>query len=259
MPTALFLSPHLDDVAFSCGGMLAQLGDAGWRTVLVTAFTATVLPATGFALACQTDKGLGPEVDYMALRREEDRAAAAILGAGELRWLGLPEAPHRGYGSAAALFGDARADDDVWRPLAVRIEALVAELRPSLVLAPQGLGNHIDHRQMIRAVEHAGVERVAFYRDTPYAIRNQHALPGVETRGARVQVVGIGAGLERKLAASCAYASQIGFQFGGPAPLRAALRDFALREGNGEPAERFLVPAAAASDLLPGSHVPALL
>ena len=86
---------------FSCGGLLAQLGDRGWRTVLATAFTATVLPATGFALACQLDKGLGPEVDYMALRRDEDRAAAAILGVSDLRWLDLPEAPHRGYGSRA--------------------------------------------------------------------------------------------------------------------------------------------------------------
>ena len=96
MPTALVLSPHLDDAAFSCGGTVAQLADAGWRSVMVTAFTATVLPATGFALACQLDKGLGPEVDYMALRREEDRAAAVILGVADLRWLDLPEAPHRG-------------------------------------------------------------------------------------------------------------------------------------------------------------------
>ena len=241
MPTALFLSPHLDDVAFSCGGLLAQLGDAGWRTVMATAFTATVLPATGFALACQTDKGLDPAVDYMALRREEDRAAAAILGVTELRWLGLPEAPHRGYHSAPALFGGVRGGDDVWRELAPLIAALRQEFQPDLVLAPQGLGGHVDHLQAIRAVGEApGPGALAFYRDTPYAIRNPQALPSPMVGGLTQHIVEIEAGLDRKVAASCAYGSQIGFQFGGAAGLDRALREFASREGAGRPAERFL-------------------
>ena len=151
MPTALFLSPHLDDAAFSCGGAVALLGDAGWRCVVATAFTASVPDPTGFALACQLDKGLGPEVDYMALRRDEDRDACALLGA-EPCWLGLPEAPHRGYEAAPALFGPAHPADDVWRAVADKVAALLAELRPDRVYAPQGLGGHVDHRQVIRAV-----------------------------------------------------------------------------------------------------------
>ena len=259
MLTALFLSPHLDDAAFSCGGLIAQLGDAGWRTVMATAFTATVLPATGFALACQTDKGLGPEVDYMALRRAEDWVAADILGVSDLRWLGLPEAPHRGYNTASALFGAVSDDDDVWRPLAGQISALANELRPDLILAPQGLGNHVDHRQMIRAVMNVAPQHLAFYRDTPYAIRNPDAAPHVGRPDLRECALGIADGLERRIAASCGYASQVGFQFGGPAPLAAALREFALREGQGRPAERFLAAGDCAMDLLPGGHRAAIL
>ena len=72
MPTALFLSPHLDDVAFSCGGALLRLtDDPDWRVVLCTVFTASVPDPQGFALRCQTDKGIPAEVDYMALRRTE--------------------------------------------------------------------------------------------------------------------------------------------------------------------------------------------
>ena len=259
MPTALFLSPHLDDVAFSCGGLVAQLGDAGWRTVMATAFTATVLPATGFALACQTDKGLEPDVDYMALRRGEDRLAANILGVSDLRWLDQPEAPHRGYGSAPELFGAISGDDEAWRPLAAQISALADELRPDLVLAPQGLGNHVDHRQMIRAVLQVAPQHLAFYRDTPYAIRNPDAVPCVDQPGMRDCTVGIVDGLDRKIAASCSYGSQVGFQFGGPAPLAAALREFAVREGRGRPAERFVAVSRAAMDLLSGSHQTAIL
>ena len=108
MRRAVAVSPHLDDAAFSAGGVLAGLAAAGWDVALVTVFTATVPEPTGFALACQTDKGFGPEVDYMALRRDEDHAAAAVLGLGEVVHLPLPEAPHRGYGSPAELFGRVR-------------------------------------------------------------------------------------------------------------------------------------------------------
>ena len=240
MPTALFLSPHLDDVAFSCGGLLAQLGDAGWRTVMATAFTRSVPNPAGFALACQTDKGLAPDVDYMALRRAEDRAAATILGT-EPRWLDLPEAPHRGYHSALALFGPVLDGDDIWRPLTNLLADLLAELRPDLLFGPQGLGNHVDHRQVITAVlALSDPPCLAFYRDAPYAVRNQSALPDVRVAGLPPCAAAIRSGLDRKVAASCAYASQIGYQFGGPVPLGQALRAFAKDEGGGAPAERFL-------------------
>ncbi len=240
MPTALFLSPHLDDVVFSCGGLVAQLGDAGWRTVMATAFTRSVPDPTGFALACQTDKGLEPGVDYMALRREEDRTAAAILGT-EPRWLDLPEAPHRGYHSAPALFGPLLDGDDIWRQLAAMLAELITALRPGLVVAPQGLGSHVDHRQLITAVlALADPPPLAFYRDAPYAIRNQGATPDVRLLGLPSCAAGIASGLDRRVASSCAYASQIGFQFGGPAALDRALRAFAAAEGSGVPAERFL-------------------
>ena len=236
--TALALSPHLDDAVFSCGGLLARLADAGWRVCMVTAFTQSVVPASGFALACQLDKGLPPDIVYMALRRAEDGAAAAILGV-EPRWLGLPEAPHRGYDSAPALFGAVRAGDDIWHPLAGQLTALVDELQPALVLAPQGLGAHVDHRQMIRALQAVQVPgATAWYRDTPYAIRNPAALPDVALAGLGEVMVEIVQALDRKLMAACAYASQVGFQFGGPAPAAAALQAFALHEGNGTAAER---------------------
>jgi hypothetical protein len=75
----------------------------------VTCLTQSVPDPTGFALACQTDKGLAPDVDCLALRRAEDEEAMALLGATEVVHLPLPEAPHRGYGSAAELLaGGAR-------------------------------------------------------------------------------------------------------------------------------------------------------
>ena len=110
----LAVSPHLDDAAFSVGATLARLSDAGHDVTVVTVFTASVPSPTGFALACQTDKGLGPDVDYMDVRRAEDAAAQAVL---QTAWEHLPfrEAPHRGYASAAALFAGVRPADVVWQ------------------------------------------------------------------------------------------------------------------------------------------------
>ncbi len=241
MPTALFVSPHLDDVAFSCGGLAALLADRGWHTVLATVFTRSVVPATGFALACQLDKGLPAEADYMALRRDEDLRAAAHLAVGAVHWLDLPEAPHRGYGSAPALFGAVQANDGIATQLGHGLSTLAACAPPDLVLAPQGLGNHVDHQQVIRAVQAVfPADRIAYYRDTPYAIRDPAAAPLACVPAGMPSRVDIGAALDRKVAASAAYATQIGFQFGGAEPLSAALRSFALREGGGIPAECFL-------------------
>ena len=240
MPIALFLSPHLDDVVFSCGGFAAGLADAGWRTVLITVFTQSVVPASGFALACQLDKGLGPDVDYMALRRGEDTQAASILSFGDVRWLELPEAPHRGYNSAAELFGTLHEQDSVEFEIAAKFIGLAAELQPDLVLAPQGLGNHVDHQQVIKAANHifpAG--RVAYYRDTPYAIRQPGAIALPSVPAGVASTIPIAAALDRKIAAAQAYTSQVGFQFGGNEQVDRALRAFAVAEGNGVPCERF--------------------
>lgn len=244
MRSALFLSPHLDDVAFSCAGTLAHLLDAGWRARVVTVFTGSVLNPRGFALACQTDKGLGPEVDYMSLRREEDQEFARILNVPIEHWP-LLEAPHRGYESAPELFAGARADDEVWRDIAARLQVLEA---PDLVFAPQGLGNHVDHLQVIRAVLETGwSNKMLWYRDTPYAIRQPDAEPsGLLPHILEERAVDIGSHLQRKIEGAGAYASQIGFQFGGAEQVASKLRDFHEREAKRAQRrgffERFLAP-----------------
>ncbi|HEU0103773.1 MAG TPA: PIG-L family deacetylase [Mycobacteriales bacterium] len=214
----LAVSPHLDDAAFSVGGTLAALADAGHQVTVATVFTRSVPAPTGFALACQTDKGLGPEVDYLALRREEDRAAMAVLGATPLH-LDLPEAPHRGYGSAPDLFAGVHPDDGMWRQVA----GLLAGLDADLWLGPQGLGGHVDHLQVLRAL--AGLDRpVLWWRDSPYVLRAPGALPGPDLP-AGLAPVELPQDRGRRADACACYASQLGFQFGGVDAMRAALAD----------------------------------
>lgn len=246
MPSALFLSPHLDDVAFSCSATLMQLISAGWNVQLVTVFTASVENPQGFALACQTDKGLAPEVDYMALRRAEDREFCRLAGIENARYWDFAEAPHRGYDSAPELFAGVKTGDEVWREIAEKLRGLDDF---DAVFAPQGLGNHVDHLQVIRAVFDADLAaKTRWYRDTPYAIRQPDAAPS-EWLPPGLDEIFVPFGtpiIAQKVAACCAYESQIGFQFGGAIEVARKLADFHRAEallGACPPfAERFLAP-----------------
>lgn len=241
------MSPHLDDVGFSCGGTLIALGQEGWRTVVVTAFTASHPGPTGFALACQLDKGLGADVDYLALRRAEDDEFAERAGVSRSVRLDLLEAPHRGYHSAPELFGPLAADDDVWRTVASGLRSVMAEEHPDRVFAPQALGDHVDHRQVVRAMVEAVADTDAetdtwWYRDTPYAMRVAPSSPPDGRREVAVAIDPVA-----KARAAAAYATQLGFQFGGTEAMAVALTDFARaegwRSGSDHPVETFLLEA----------------
>jgi LmbE family N-acetylglucosaminyl deacetylase len=217
--TILAVSPHLDDAAFSAGGMLAEWASAGHRVVIATVFTQSVADPAGFALSCQTDKGIAPHVDYMALRRAEDAAACARLGV-QAVWLDLPEAPHRGYDSAPELFAGVRTDDaDMWQTVRDRLAPLVAEYQPALLLSCQGLGDHADHRVVVRAVraisEQSGTG-AAWWADLPYAMRQPTA--DAPERGEARAVALSPSDLRAKLDACAAYASQLGYQFARDLP-----------------------------------------
>ncbi|KQP03976.1 PIG-L family deacetylase [Methylobacterium sp. Leaf93] len=234
MPVALALSPHLDDAAFSCGGTLATLAEAGWKVVMTTIFTATVADPKGFALACQTDKGLGPEIDYMALRRDEDRHAAEALGIAPPLHLPFREAPHRGYGTAPELFADPRDDDVIVDALGDAVSCLVGDLSPDIVFAPQAVGGHVDHVQLVRAISQARwTVPILWWRDFPYTVRDAapkepfkgdfHRLP---ERACRYSALA-----EARKGASCsAYATQLTFQFGGVEGLMGRLAGEARTE-----------------------------
>ncbi len=218
MTTLLAISPHLDDAVFSAGATLWRAARRGWRVVVATVFTGNVAQPTGFALACQLDKGLTADIDYMALRRAEDKEACARLGV-EAFHLPLLEAPHRGYDNAPALFADVHPGDSAKTQVPRAIADLLADLRPDILLAPLGIGGHVDHLVVRDAV--AGLNNppiTLLWEDWPYLDRSDLL--------ARNQALSIPAGPNAravKLSACTAYASQLGFQFGGEAALRDRL------------------------------------
>ena len=224
MPTALAISPHLDDAVFSAGGTLAELARAGWRVIVATVFTASVPDPQGFALACQLDKGLSADIDYMALRRDEDAAACAAIGAEPL-WLPFPEAPHRGYASAIDLFAGMRGDDRIVEKIGPALQDLIRSLAPDEIFAPQAIGAHVDHVAVYTALRPCR-RPLRLWADFPYASRsNVRASPfAAECDGMTEEKIQLGlTGFKDKTEATAAYVSQLGFQFGGIEGAEAAM------------------------------------
>ena len=216
----LAVSPHLDDAVFSAGARLAEHAMAGDEVMVATCFTGNVARPTGFALACQLDKGFRAEVDYMALRRAEDVEACAAIGAEPLH-LPLLEAPHRGYDSAAALFGRRLASDAALPDLVAALEQVAAACHPDLVYGPYGVGDHVDHHLVREAVERVFASTpVVWWEDYPYAMRQPVPPPDVVREPVADEAAA------RKLAATLAYGSQLPFQFGGADAAEAALREW---------------------------------
>lgn len=200
--------------------------------MLATVFTQSVPNPSGFALECQLDKGLPAKEDYMALRRLEDQRFADRAGADKLVWLDHPEAPHRGYESAPALFNGLLPEDEVWTGVAKDLDLLISRYEPDIIFLPQALGDHVDHLQVVRAALCViPPERIAWYRDVPYAIRNPVARPSSLVPKDTLETgLDVSDFLETKLDAAAAYATQLEFQFGGEEKMRETLSRFAGQE-----------------------------
>lgn len=211
MKRILAVSPHLDDAVFSAGGTLAEHALAGDAVTVLTCFTGNVEQPQGFALACQLDKGLAPDIDYMELRRAEDEAACTRIGATALHWPFL-EAPHRGYESAPALFGDVLPGDDIAASLCEKLGAFLQNEKFDMCYGPYGIGGHVDHLVVRDALKHvAPACRMIWWEDFPYAMRGAAPAPGMQRHSLSDHSA------HRKLAAVLSYRSQLAFQFGSRA------------------------------------------
>ena len=119
------VSPHFDDAVLGCGLLLAAHPGATVITVLggfPAAYPDTVTP-------WDAQGGFRDGDDVVAARREEDRAAMALLGCTPV-WLGFSDHQYL-----------ARADRYRPEEVAGPLEAAILEADPTAVLIPFGLAN----------------------------------------------------------------------------------------------------------------------
>lgn len=227
MSSVLVLSPHLDDAAFSLGPLLAQHSKSV-RFIVATAFSKSVDTPSSFALACQLDKGLSVDDDYMAIRTREDLGWAEAMGV-ETAYGELPEAPHRGYNSAAALFGPLLPEIELQKHLFEWTTHLLRLYKPIALLSPLSIGNHVDHVLIKETAERFNTTDtdVYFYKDLPYAggsksASTQHYFHGSHQMHEHLFKFS-NESTEIALTATNAYKTQIPFQFGDVSQMQIKL------------------------------------
>lgn len=184
-----YLSPHLDDVALSCGGLVWEQTQSGAAITILTVCAGDP-PTHGLSPFAESLHARW-ETDQQAagLRRREDQAACAILGAAP-RHLDIPDCIYRQapgsapsapflYDSEESLFGPLHPAEE---NLVAALSALLAGSLPadSRLVCPLTLGGHVDHRLTRAAAERLG-RPLWYYPDFPYALDAPDqvaALPG---------------------------------------------------------------------------------
>jgi LmbE family N-acetylglucosaminyl deacetylase len=186
------VSPHLDDAALSCGGLMAHAASRTSVTV-VTLFTeANRGPHTLSARRYLHQVGAHSAETLYQQRRAEDRAALEPKGitcvhagltealfrrrpvkARRRLWAHLmPELAHiypvyRLHLTSGRI---ATADADTLRDAEGFVQRLVGSGR-HLLMAPLGVGGHVDH-VLARSVAERSGARVVYYSDFPYNQQN---------------------------------------------------------------------------------------
>jgi len=176
----LFVSPHLDDVALSCGGYVRYLTRAGELVIVLTVFAADLPAGTALSWLArrnQTAWRLGDAP--FAARRDEDAAAMQLLGA-QFRHLNFLDAIYRrdfagrylymGRSVGVSVHPDDRQNCEPRVRHEVEQVLQTYKSQDVHLYVPLGAGGHVDHLLVRHAGELAHESGViAYYEDFPYA------------------------------------------------------------------------------------------
>lgn len=232
----VFLSPHLDDVVYSCGGTLSVLARRGERPLVVTVFAGEPSPGTPLtdaAVAKHRRMGMADPHDVrsaMALRRREDGTALERCGADHL-WLDHVDAIYRGTPPSYPrrelyLGGDVHPSDRATlHEITTELLGVHRRLPGINWYAPLGVGRHVDHQLVHSAASRlaCGGASVSFYEDFPYVTDERSLGRRLEETAASLEpsLLVIGEQLRIRTEASRAYRSQLVGNFGTEAAFEA--------------------------------------
>ena len=172
----IFLSPHFDDVALSCGALVWDMTHQGNQVEIWTVM-AGYPPDENFSpFAQETHLVWGKSGrEAIDMRRDEDRTACNILGAVP-RHFHWPDVIYRYDENDAAPM--VNGDEELFNkpPESSIVGDIVNHLtnqipKDATLVLPMGLGGHLDHRAVVQAG--AKLPRVDFYyADYPYILKN---------------------------------------------------------------------------------------
>lgn len=235
----VYLSPHLDDAVLSCGARLwvERMAGLAPRVITICAGIPEGERISPFALYQHERWGLVPRP--FLLRRAEDVAALARLDVSDVLHLDVPDAIYRYgeagsalYASEAGIFGDLAVEE---HHLVAAIADQLGPLLPSPpsgeVVAPLGVGHHVDHLLVHAVARRLGAQghHILYYEELPYALAPGKLAEGLrsETKWHAETLPVDSASMDAKIAAAGYYHSQIPVLFGDDLAMGRALRAYA--------------------------------
>jgi LmbE family N-acetylglucosaminyl deacetylase len=247
---SIFVSPHFDDVAYSCGGTISILVSEGLRPLVISVFAGIpslafnplkLVTKAGRPLAFRVHRGMGFRLGYclkpakiVELRRREDARAFEYLGA-DVLWLNYLDGIYRGNGARyrhiqQLLGGEIHpSDHEISRRLAVDLGKIDATHPGITWYMPLGVGRHVDHR-LVSAAARGLSERGAvlkFYEDFPYVAATGALQERLQELSQPLVPAQVEIALQPRIEAAALYASQIKMSFGDKQAIHKAIQDYA--------------------------------
>jgi LmbE family N-acetylglucosaminyl deacetylase len=235
----IYLAPHLDDVALSCGGQVFRLAEAERPILIVTVMAGDPPHLLPSDYAQSLHDRWQFQADAAAMRRAEDARACRILGADYLHW-DIPDCIYRThpqtdrsfYNSDDELFGDIHAAEmDLVKTISEYIQELPSHKR---LIAPLTAGNHVDHQLTRLAAEQANAQRLFYYEDYPYASEPGAVAAAAKVENSSWEVISVPlseAALGAKIKAIAAYESQLSTFYRDLAEMEQAVRQYSSAAG----------------------------
>lgn len=184
----IYISPHLDDAVFSCGGIIWQQIQSGCQVEIWSIFSGDPPRGELTPFAASLHARWGIKVPSLAERRVEDLTAVSRLGAIP-RHLNYPECIYRRLpGNGQPLVS---SEEDLWQPLHKDEISFMYELGTQLsaqipenanLVCPLAIGGHVDHRLVHAASQHLRPP-LYFYPDFPYAAGHEDEIQAVVQPG----------------------------------------------------------------------------
>ena len=231
----IYISPHFDDAVLSCGGLISDQTRRGTPVEIWTVCAGLPpqdKPLSPLAKRIHKDWKTNTGRGTVILRRKEDRAAAAAVGA-TVRHLSIPDCIYRWSAEGAPLypidvFDPPRLED---KDLPAAIAAMLKRgLRKSdVVIAPLSVGHHVDHVLTRMGAEETGSSLV-YYVDTPYILNSPRELKPASKGMASELYKVTRSGLKAWQSGILAYRSQIESLFGTNENMKEVIQSYWVRE-----------------------------
>jgi len=232
----IYFSPHLDDAVLSCGGVIWEQTQAGDEVQIWTIAAGDPPRGALSPLAQSLHQRWEMQHESVNKRRLEDYDAIARLSAIP-RHFSIPDCIYRRsmegdeplYPTLSSIYESLHLQD--YQLIEDLSQDIAQSMPPACqVVAPLGLGKHVDHLITRNALECIG-NSFWYYADYPYILQHNDELLHLKQEGWKSVVFPVSKrGLEAWVEAVAAYTSQISTFWRDLAEMRSSIYDYYARE-----------------------------